>query len=346
MNRRTFLQLMGAGTLALGPLGRLLAADGLPARRHWAWTHAAADEAPAELQRRFAEIRAAGIGSLLLQGATSRTCRLAAGEGLQTHAWIWTLCRGGEELLTRHPDWYVVSREGKSAGDHPPYVPYYHFLCPSRPEVREHRRAEVGRIAATPGLFGVHLDYIRFPDVILPRALWEQYGLVQNEELPPFDFCYCPVCREKFRAEAGVDPLDLPDPAADPAWRRFRWDAVTALVVELVQEIHRAGKLATAAVFPSPTIARRLVRQDWAAWPLDAVLPMVYHSFYHEGTAWIESTVREGVAALPAHRPLYAGLYLPELQDEGLFEQALAAALQGGARGVALFGGVRKVGGS
>ena len=39
---------------------------------------------------------------------------------------------------------------------------------------------------------------------------------------------------------------------------------------------------------------------------------MVYHSFYREDVAWIEATVREGVRALPAGRPLYAGLYLPE----------------------------------
>lgn len=346
LNRRTFLQLLGAGTLALGPwgrLGRILAAQGLPARNHWIWDRVPADQDPAALQRRCAEIRAAGIGSLLLGGATAEACRLAAGEGLQTHAWTWTLCRGGEELLAAHPEWYVVSREGKSACEHPPYVPYYHFLCPSRPEVREYLRGEVGRLAATEGLAGVHLDYIRFPDVILPRALWEKYGLVQHEELPPFDFCYCAVCREQFRAQTGVDPLELPDPPGHEVWRRFRWDAVTALVNELVQEIHRAGKLATAAVFPSPRIARRLVRQDWPTWNLDAVLPMVYHSFYNEGIAWIESTVQEGVAALPADRPLYAGLYLPELQGAGEFEQAVVAALRGGARGVALFGGLRKM---
>ncbi len=88
---------------------------------------------------------------------------------------------------------------------------------------------------------------------------------------------------------------------------------------------------------------RRLVRQDWPAWNLDAVLPMVYHNFYEEDPVWIEPTVRQGVAALPAERPLYAGLYLPSLQTEAEFETAVEAAFQGGARGVALFGGVRPV---
>ena len=343
MDRRSFLQVMGASSLALGQVGNLLAADSRSSLRHWTWAHARQDEPRSQWQRQFAEIRAAGIGSVLLQGATEEACRLAATEGLEAHAWAWTLCRGGRELLDNHPQWYVVSREGKSACEHPPYVGYYHFLCPSRPEVRQYLRGEFARIAATPGLQGTHLDYIRYPDVILPRALWSKYNLEQNEELPPFDFCYCEVCREQFKALSGVDPLDLPDPTADEAWRRFRWVSVTRLANELIAEIHKANKQATAAVFPSPGIARRLVRQDWPAWNLDAVLPMVYHNFYEQDPAWIEPTVREGVRALPPGRPLYAGLYLPALQGEKEFEKAVDAALKGGARGVALFGGVQAI---
>src|SRR5258707_1360485 len=40
---------------------------------------------------------------------------------------------------------------------------------------------------------------------------------------------------------------------------------------------------------------------------------MVYHSFHNEKPEWIERAVKEGVTALPADRPLYAGLYLPDL---------------------------------
>jgi hypothetical protein len=343
LERRDFLKVMGAGGLALAQPGLLLAGQQQSSWHHWAWTQLPAGETPDQWQRSFAAMKAAGISSVLLGGATAEACRVAQAEGLDTHAWTWTLCRGGEDLLANHPDWFVVSREGKSAADHPPYVGYYHFLCPTRPEVRRYLAEDFARIAATAGLTGVHMDYIRFPDVILPRALWAKYGLVQNEELPPYDFCYCPVCRKEFKAQSGVDPLDLPDPAADEAWRRFRWDAVTRLVNELVAVIHGAGKQATAAVFPSPTIARRLVRQDWPAWNLDAVLPMVYHSFYEQDVAWIGPTVREGVAALGPDRPLYAGLYLPALTEDGQFEAAVEAALEGGAQGVALFGGLRTI---
>ncbi len=337
------MHLLGAGSLVLSQVSRVLAATGQPAAHHWTWLNLARDETAADRQRRFAEIRAAGIGSVLLGGATAENCSLARSEGLDVHAWTWTMCRGGEEMLAQHPDWYVVSRDGKSAADNPPYVPYYHFLCPSRPEVRQYLRGTFSEVAATTGLTGVHLDYIRYPDVILPRALWAKYDLVQNEELPPYDFCYCEVCREQFHSLHGVDPTELPDPTTDVRWRQYRWNSITRVVNELVAVIHEGGKQATAAVFPSPTIARRLVRQDWPAWNLDAVLPMVYHNFYEQDPGWIEPTVRQGVAALPAERPLYAGLYLPSLQSEAEFKTAVEAAFQGGARGVALFGGVRPV---
>lgn len=343
MNRRNFLKVAGAATLTLSNIGRVLAQDPRPAYHHWTWTHARQDQPPSQWQKNFAEIRAAGIGSVLLGGASEDACRLARAEGLDVHAWTWSLCRGGEDLLGHNPEWFVVSRDGKSACDQPPYVPYYHFLCPSRPEVQQYLIDDFSRIAETQGLSGAHMDYIRYPDVILPRALWSRYDLVQNEELPPFDFCYCDVCRENFKAQSGVDPLNLDDPAGHQEWRQYRWDSVTRLVNRLVMAIHEKGKTATAAVFPSPTIARKLVRQDWPSWNLDAVLPMVYHSFYEEDIDWIQSTVAEGVAALPEGRPLYSGLYLPELKGEGEFEAAVKASLDGGAQGVALFGGVRAI---
>ena len=92
----------------------------------------------------------------------------------------------------------------------------------------------------------------------------------------------------------------------------------------------------SAAVFPTPDIARRLVRQEWASWPLDAVMPMVYHNFYEKEVPWIETAVREGVSALDPQTPLYSGLYIPELPPDQLVE-AVRRARAGGARGIALF---------
>ncbi len=343
MNRKQFLALMASG--AFGMAGRRLPAfaaptDAAPAafpQKNWAWVRGDfSDMAP--WQPKFARWRAAGIDALLANvrdpDTLARIAPVAAAEGLETHAWIVTMMRGGMEAS--HPEWYAVNRLGKSTATDPPYVPYYKFLCPTRATVRAYLAGDYRRMAAVPGVTSLHLDYIRYPDVILPVALWEKYGLVQDKEYPAFDYCYCDVCRAKFRDEHGVDPLALEDPPDSEAWRRFRYDRITEVVDLLAGEAHAGGKKLTAAVFPTPDIARRLVRQDWPRWRLDAVMPMIYHRFYEEPVAWIEEATRAGVTALGGRMPLYAGLYVPELTPDELAEAARHA-LAGGAAGVALF---------
>ena len=79
--------------------------------------------------------------------------------------------------------------------------------------------------------------------------------------------------------------------------------ASRATVRELADAVHGHGKPITAAVFPTPAIARRLVRQAWDEWPLDRVFPMLYHSFYLEDIPWIGDGVREGMSPRWGRRP-------------------------------------------
>jgi uncharacterized lipoprotein YddW (UPF0748 family) len=349
MDRRTFLRYLGLGAVGVSTSRPLMARQPLQTEnvirccKHWTWARFPRESSDTELQAEFTRLREAGIQAVLLGGADERIYAHAKQQGFEVHAWTWILCRGDQKIKDDHPEWYAVSREGKSTLDHPPYVDYYRFLCPSRPAVRTHLAGLVGEIAALDVVDGVHLDYIRYPDVILPRGLWQKYGLIQNEELAPYDFCYCEVCRQTFAAEAGSDPLELADPTQHAGWRQYRYDSVTRVVNHLAQVVHDQGKQITAAVFPTPAIARKLVRQDWPAWNLDAVMPMLYHNFYQQDVTWIQPAVQAGVAALPARRPLYAGLYMPALKEKQTYEQAVTAALAGGAQGVALFGGVRDI---
>jgi uncharacterized lipoprotein YddW (UPF0748 family) len=348
MNRRSFIGKVGRGALGVSAANCLLGegavsgADKKRRAKNWTWTDGGEKLKPAEQKRRFKQFREAGINAVLFSSFNADVLACAKDHGLETHAWTWALCRGDKELLQKHPDWYDVNRLGESAADKPAYVNYYHFLCPSHPQVGDHLAKMVSDLGDTANLDGIHLDYIRYPDVILPVALWKKYNLVQNEELPQFDYCYCEVCRNAFKQQTGEDPLKLPDPPANAAWRQYRYDSVTKLVNHLVEVAHGKRKQITAAVFPTPALARKMVRQDWVHWNLDAVLPMVYHSFYNEQPEWIERAVREGVTALPKDRPLYAGLYLPDLKGDD-FDRAVTFAMAGGAEGVSLFGGVRTI---
>ncbi len=325
-----------AGPLPPGETADEAPAFGLP--KTWTWVHGSANRTPDQWRERFARIRDAGIEGVLVSGGPIATLSEAArAAGLGFHRWTWTLNRSGDRIAkASHPDWFTVSRNGESSLTTPPYVGYYQWLCPTRPEVRAYLRAEIDELARNPDVDGVHLDYIRHCDVILPVGLWPKYGLVQDHEMAEFDFCYCTTCRETFAGETGRDPASLDDPSADEAWRAFRWRGVTELVTELAAAVHARGKPITAAVFPTPAIARRLVRQAWDEWPLDAVFPMLYHGFYNEGLDWIGRSIREGLRDAAPGRRLYAGLYLPDLPADTLSE-ALRAAIEAGASGVSMF---------
>lgn len=220
--------------------------------RHWIWTSVDRDADPVHLRSKYRRLKARGLyGVFLGGGIDDREYELVREAGLELHPWMWTTNRGEPELRGAHPDWFMVSRSGNSCVDHPPYVDYYRWVSPFHPSVRAYLRERVDEIAAHPAVNGVHLDYVRFPDVILPRGLWEKYGLDQTEELPDFDFDYSHAARSAYREFAGVDPLHLDDPAHDQRWLHFRYGAITQLVSQLTAVAHARSKQTTAAVFPA-----------------------------------------------------------------------------------------------
>ena len=178
-------------------------------------------------------------------------------------------------------------------------------------------------------------DYMRLPDVILPRALWEQYGLVQDRELPPYDFCYCERCLKLFAEQYGRAPLE--DPTQDAEWREFRLASVARLANALCDEIRLRNKYAACAVFPTPEIAARLVRQDWSRFRLDLALPMDYYSFYAEPRSWLGRVLSEARRQTQDRFELAPGLHLPDVRPDEL-PRELDLLYRGGARRIALVG--------
>ncbi len=342
MRKRDFIRIVSFGAVGVTMGTPLL--EGcryirpLPEMPVWVWM-SAGDDSPGQWKSKFRELARLGVDGILIQAREEQydeLASLAKSSGLEIHAWIVVLNHRNKETMEKHPEWYTVSRDGKSTVEHPPYVGYYSWLCPSRAEVREFIAARVRRLAQIDNLDGVHLDYIRHSDVILPIGLWSKYNLVQDKEYPEFDFCYCDVCREQFKQQEGIDPMNIEEPSEHQAWLQFRYDSVTRLVNELAEITHNHQMKLTAAVFPTPEIAKRLVRQEWVTWNLDAVYPMIYHNFYEKDISWIETATREGTGALSGRIPLYSGLYIPALSPDNI-SQAVQYAMAGGAAGVTFF---------
>jgi len=354
MHRRTFLKTTGVAalnTLVLAGSNR-----GTPRKtglKNWTWIPTDTRRSSDDWKRRFALMRQHGIQAILPeiyngQSAFFTSTRLpvdsdwlgqilplAKAEELEVHAWMWSMPCMLKEILSNHPDWYNVNAKGESAATKPAYVDYYKFLDPGRPEVREFVQGTVKELARIPELTGIHLDYIRYPDAILPHGLWSKYKIVQDKIYPQYDYGYSEYERNRFKEKYGVDPLQLKDPNSNLDWVKFRLDSVVDLVNNyLVPAAHAQGKMITAAVFPGPSLARQRVRQDWRRFQLDAFLPMLYSVFYEQGPEWVRKETEEAVAA--TDRPIYSGIFVNGM-DKTTFSKTLWMAIKGGASGVSIF---------
>ncbi|NJX14394.1 family 10 glycosylhydrolase [Tamlana crocina] len=313
-----------------------------PPFKYWVWYGAGANVADSIHIKQFKKYASSGINAVLIDTRAdadylSKVAPLAIKEGLEVHAWMFTMNRPGDTTALKHPDWYMVSRSGKSCFDDRPYVDYYQWLSPSHPEARQHIWNLVEGLAKVEGIKSVHLDYIRYPDVFLPVGLLPKYNLVQNEELPDFDFDYSMASVDKFKKLFGKDITQAEVPAIDIEWKQFRLNEIKAVVDGAYDIAHKHGKDLTAAVFPYPEMADHMVRQRWDKWNIDAVMPMIYNNFYNEGLDWIEFATKQGLTDLKAKQTkLHTGLYLPEMTDNEL-AKAIAIAKQSGASGVAFF---------
>jgi len=343
MNKRDFIKssvLAGMGLSVLGANAGESKAEKKNKIRHWVWENPNQKEGDDELSKKYRRYYDAGVRGMFFEADSERHFRIAKKAGLETHRWIWTMNRGEKELVEGNPEMYAVSREGKSCATNPPYVSYYRWLCPSKPETLDYLAAQSKAILEKDYVDGLHLDYVRYCDVILPVNLWDKYGIEQTRELPEYDFCYCNTCRSKYKEEYGSDPLELEYPDQSPSWRKFRYERVNHIVKHLADLSHSYKKPITAAVFPTPEVARRIVRQDWTNWNLDGVCPMIYHGFYREPVKWIGDAVEEGLHFLAGKFPLYAGLFLPDFKSGAELEEGIRLAMKKGASGVSLFGKV------
>lgn len=319
-------------------------AESQVAFKFWTWITALEERSDVSFAEEFAKYSANGIDAILINTQAdsellARLVPIARKFDLEVHAWMFTINRPDDAIAEQHPDWYAVSRDGKSCFDNPPYVGYYKWLCPTREESRNHILGLIEKLSNVEGVASVHLDYIRYSDVYLPIGLLPKYDLVQNEELPQFDFCYCDVCVSEFEKLHHKNPRDFENPAIDMEWKNFRLNRVKAIVDDAYDIVHKNDKILTAAVFPYPEMADQMVRQRWDKWKVDAVLPMVYNNFYNEDVDWVGYATKQGVEDIgEKDTELHTGIYVPTMSSEDV-ANAIVLAKNNGASGVSFFDG-------
>jgi len=236
----------------------------------------------------------AAVLAALPSGSPTPLARLLAAahaEGLKVHAWINLLSLGsnGDAAIVHAlgPGVLQVDRRGRSIRDYPDQrmpEPDAAFLAmgtpavwvdPAAPGVASwHRRLVAELFARHPGLDGLHLDHVRYPDV-LPFTPGSRFtaGL---------DFGYGEATRARFYAATGLDAPFGDATANAQAWDDWRRGQLTALVAALRLELrHLAPRAAlSAAVFAWPSRAYLSIYQDWLGWLeaelLEFAVPMLY----------------------------------------------------------------------
>jgi hypothetical protein len=281
-----------------------------------------------------------GIDGVILNTSTLSDYRkvipIAHKHKIEVYAWLWTmnLEHDRDDILKEHPEWFSVNRKGESLANTKAYVDYYKFMCPALPEVREFIKKKIIAYCEVEGLNGIAIDYHRFVDVILPTTLWSRYGIVQDREYSEWDFGYHPAMIKLFQKKFGYDPRKLEDPSTDEKWAQFRCDQVTEVANEIAKVVHSYDKVMAASPFPTPAMAKKMVRQDWGKWNLDIVFPMVYHNFYTGDLSFISDCTIENVRDKNPMTTLYCGL---SGSNSPVMFKCMDEALNNGAKGIAIY---------
>jgi len=108
----------------------------------------------------------------------------------------------------------------------------------------------------------------------------------------------------------------------------------------IAEIVHSHGKVMAASPFPTPKMAKKMVRQDWGKWNLDIVFPMVYHNFYTGDISFISDCSLENARDKNPMTTLYCGM---TATNGPLMFDCMDEALNNGAKGISIFtvGGLR-----
>jgi uncharacterized lipoprotein YddW (UPF0748 family) len=210
----------------------------------------------------------------------ARVLERAHAAGLEVHAWmncmlVWSAPRpprDSRHVVNAHPEWIAMLADGRRMSRLSPRTldrmgVEGTYLAPAHPRVRQWVASIAAEIASRYPVDGVHLDYIRCPDV--------ETG---------FD----PNTRARFALAHGVDPQRITFAPSSVRWkltqqfREFQRQQVTAVVREVRDSLlsRRPEVPLSAAVVADTGRASGLTAQSWREWMRDGLLDRVYPMCY------------------------------------------------------------------
>jgi len=272
----------------------------------------------------------------------------AHAEGLRVHAWVNVLSLAGnrDAVIVRElgRDAVHVDRRGRSILDFPsleipqpdratvrmgtPAV----WLDPAAPGVADRLVATFDElIRRHPNLDGLHLDYIRYPDV-LPFTPGSRFQV-------GVEFGYGAASRRRFEAETGLRAPSASSAGSADAWDGWRRDQVSSLVSRIRASLQAVNPQATlsAAVSAYPSRAYLSLLQDWRGWLDEGLLDFAVTMLYTRDDRLLRQEASAYSGGLAGNRVwIGLGSWL-FARDPARAVAQREAAWAAGARGVALF---------
>jgi uncharacterized lipoprotein YddW (UPF0748 family) len=272
----------------------------------------------------------------------------AHARGLRVHAWVNVLSlasnRAAPLLRELGRDAAQVDRHGRSVLDYPklevpaPDRRYYRmgtpavWIDPAVPGVAERLTGTFAElIRRYPQLDGLHLDYIRYPDV-LPFSPGSRFGV-------GLDFGYGQPSRERFRAETSLEAPFGASIVNANRWDDWRRDQVTALVRRIgdAARAEQPDLELSAAVWAYANRAYLSIFQDWRGWLEEELLDFAVPMLYTRDDRLLRYNASAFVGGIAGSRVwIGLGAWLFSKQPERAAAQ-LRMAEASGAAGIALF---------
>ena len=224
--------------------------------------------------------RAEALGRAAAADPLGRVIERARATGLEVHAWmncllVWSGSRSPRDarhVIRAHPEWVAAIPGGMrmsrlSARSLRRLHVEGAYLAPAHPRVRAWVAAIAAEIATRYPVDGIHLDYIRQPDM---------------------EVGYDPTTRARFALEWGVDPARFasapPDrrAALHAEWLEFQRRQVTAVVQAVRDTLQavRPGISLSAAVIADSSRSSGLTAQSWRSWVRDGLLDRAFVMCY------------------------------------------------------------------
>lgn len=207
--------------------------------------------------------------------------------GIELHAWVHIFNVGERgafspgPIIEAHPDWALRTFDGSLES---PLEPGLVYVDPAAPAVHEYLASLFTELVTKYPLDGFEFDYIRYPAGAGQTAT----ALMTSE-----------AGRAAYRAETGVDPLELRPNRPAGAWRQWnqwRMQQVTRFVAEMGAKLRqiRPNLLLSAAVMADPSDARSSKLQDWPTWLKEGYLDFISAMAYAEDDVeWVRGRASE-----------------------------------------------------